>query len=292
MATRVLWRGADLRWVYIGVIIPDLPWIAQRALRVFMPGLNPLDLRLYVVVQATLFCSLILSGCFALFSLAPRKTFFILAFGAFFHLITDALQIKWANGVHFFAPLDWKLVQFAFVWPESLPTYLVTGLGLLYVVWTWRKTAEKPLPISLPSGRRLYGALALLLLYSLIPFFMMGASEAEDNHFVKTLRQVESRQGKPVEFDRAFYQHASPVGKLRIFTGEKLNVVGLKLDDSSQISVRGVFLDAQTVQVKDYRLHPSAFRGNASYLGLGLIAVIWGRGGWLFWRERWRTVKL
>jgi len=283
LATRGLCRDADLRWVYVGAIVPDLPWILQRALRFFFSALNPLDLRLYVIVQATLVFSLILSACFALLSSAPRKTFFILAFGVFFHLILDAFQIKWANGVHLLAPLDWDLFQLALFWPESWPTYFVTGLGLSYVAFTWRKTISEPLPFSLSSARRLYGALALFVVYLLLPFSLMDASEANDNHFVQTLRHLESRTGKPIAFDRAYYEHASPAGKLRISTGEKLDVVGLNVAYSARVSVRGRFLDPKTIQVDAYHVHLPHFRDNASYLGLGLIALIWGWSGFCLW---------
>lgn len=291
LLTRSLCRDADLRWVYVGAIIPDLPWILQRTLRVFLPNLDVLDLRLYAVVQATLFCSLILSASFSLLSPFPRKTFFILSFGSFFHLIVDAFQIKWANGVHLFAPFDWHLLQFAFVWPERLPTYGVTLLGLIYVVFTWRKIALKPFPLSFTKQQSLLVSLLLGGLYFLLPLFLMGAAEAKDNHFVQTLRNLESRKGKVVEFDRAFYRHGSPEGTLQIFTGESLQVVGLRLDHSSSISVRGIFLDANTVDVKAYELHRGDFRDNATYLGLLLIVVLWACSLFKMWRAPWRSVN-
>ncbi len=221
----------------------------------------------------------------------PRKTFFILSFGSFFHLILDAFQIKWANGVHLFAPFDWDLLQFAFVWPERLPTYGVTLLGLIYVGFTWRKTVLKPLPLSLPKEKSLIASFLLLGLYFMLPLFLMGAAESKDNHFVQTLRNLESRKGKVIEFDRAFYRHGSPEGTLKIFTGESLQVVGLRLHHSSSISVRGIFLDAHTVEVKAYELHQGYFRDNATYLGLLLIVVLWVYSLFKVWRVPWRSVS-
>ncbi len=291
LVTRRLCRDADLRWVYLGAIIPDLPWILQRILRIFLPSLNVLDLRLYVVVQATLFFSLILSAALACLSPLPRKTFFILSFGSFFHLILDAFQIKWANGVHLFVPFDWSLFQFAWVWPESLSTYGVTLLGLIYVGMTWWKTTLKPFPISLTGWKPLFVALLCVGLYLLLPLFLMGAAEAKDNHFVQTLRNLESRKGKVIEFDRAFYRHGSPEGTLQIFTGELFQVVGLKLNHSSSISVRGVFLDSQTVEVWAYELHSGFFRDNATYLGLLLILLLWTWGLFKPWWALRRSVR-
>lgn len=278
LLTRRLCRDADFRWIYLGAVIPDVPWIFQRIISRLLPDLNLLDLRLYAVVQATLFFSLILSGGVALLTKGSRKTFFILGFGVFFHLILDAVEVKWANGVHLFAPLDWRLFQFALTWPDALPTNVVTGIGLIYVALNWRKTGGAP-PVRFNSVRHLYGGVCILVVYFLLPFFFLNASEAEDNHFVKTLRQVENRQGKPIEFDRAFYQYESSDGKLRVFNGEELNLVGLELRRSAQLSIRGVFLDSNTVEVNEYHLHSPHFRDNASYLGLSLIAILWGWSG-------------
>ena len=203
-----------------------------------------------------------------------RKTFFILGFGVFFHLILDAFEVKWANGVHLFAPLDWRLFQVALTWPGALPTNVVTGIGLIYVVLLaedW-ECASRPFELckaSLLRGLHLGGLF-------FVAFLFLNASEAEDNHFVKTLRQVENRQGKPIEFDRAFYQYENSDGKLGVFNGEELNLVGFELGRSAQLSICGVFLD---FEVSEYHLHSPHFRDNASYLGLSLIAILWGWSG-------------
>ena len=67
LASKALFRKADLKWVYIGLIIPDVPWIAQRLIRIFPFDVDLYDLRLYFIIQASLIFCLILS--FALASL-------------------------------------------------------------------------------------------------------------------------------------------------------------------------------------------------------------------------------
>ena len=72
MATHEVPRDADHRWMYLGCVIPDLPWILQRILLVAVPGIDPYALRAYLVVQASFFgyllacaakhCSLTASG--------------------------------------------------------------------------------------------------------------------------------------------------------------------------------------------------------------------------------------
>ncbi len=281
LLTRGVLRDVDLRWVYIGAIISDLPWILPRRFRTISPGLDLLDLRLYVIVQATLFFSLILSAAFALMSTFPLKNFFVLGFGSFVHLFLDAFQIKRANGVHFFAPFDWRLTQFAFFWPDSIPTYFITALGFLYLLLNWKKSAQGPWPLQIKAKRQVCGAVMLLGLYFLLPLALMRAPEAKNNHFAKTLREVDARPGKPIEFDRAFYRHDPSPGKLLSFHGEVFEVVGLRLDHSGLISIRGVFIDQNTVQVKDYNLHSSYFRDNVTYVGLALIVFLWAWSGFL-----------
>ncbi len=74
VATRSLLRGADLRWICLGCVIPDLPWILQRVVwRLNLAVLSPYDLRLYVIVQSSLIACLVLCGAFAMLSVEPRR---------------------------------------------------------------------------------------------------------------------------------------------------------------------------------------------------------------------------
>ncbi len=292
IATRSIFRNADLRWIYLGAIIPDLPWILQRIVRFVSTSLDIFDLRLYAIVQATFFFSLILSGFFSLISTAPLKNFMVMGFGAFLHLFLDAIQIKWANGVHFLAPFNWQLTQFGYFWPDSIPTYLITGAGAVYFVLNWRKSMNQPWSVIIKSKSRLYGAGAVLGLYFVLPFLFLSMPEASNNHFVKTLREVEARPGKPIEFDRAVYQYEAPNGKLHSFHGEVFELVNFTLDYSTLLSIRGEFIDQHTIQVNAHNVHSSYFRDNASYLGLFLVAYLWGQSGFLAFRKKRQQIRV
>lgn len=273
LATQSFLKDADLRWVYLGAIIPDLPWIFQRIFRLFSE-VDLLDLRLYALIQASLFFSLILSGAFSLLSIRPRKTFLILASGAFFHLLFDAFQIKWANGVHFFAPFSWHLTQFAFVWPESFVSYAVTAFGFVYICYHWLNTLNSPSPFCLKPTKNLIASVVVILIYLLLPFVLLDRPENRNNHFVKTIRSVENRKGKPVEIDRAYYLVQGSEKMLKVFSGERIKVKGVNLQSSAVISIQGQFTDKNEISVSDYHIH-SIFRDLASYVGLGLIATLW-----------------
>ena len=103
LVSRTLVRNADLKWVYIGAIIPDLPWILQRVVMMGPAHIDAYDMRLYAITQASLFLCLIISSALAALSTHFGRTFVILGLGSLFHLLLDAFQIKWANGVHLLA---------------------------------------------------------------------------------------------------------------------------------------------------------------------------------------------
>jgi len=45
-ATRAVLRGADLKWVFVGCVIPDIPWIIQRVVIFADLGISLYDLRI------------------------------------------------------------------------------------------------------------------------------------------------------------------------------------------------------------------------------------------------------
>jgi hypothetical protein len=96
LATRAVAPATDLKWNYLGCIVPDVPWMLQR---------------LYGIVQATLAMSLCLILAFASLATEPGRAFSIVAGNAWLHLLLDTIEIKWANGVHLLAPFDWRLTS-------------------------------------------------------------------------------------------------------------------------------------------------------------------------------------
>ena len=276
LMTRAVLRGADLKWIYLGCVIPDIPWIMQRLLRILLHHISPYDLRLYAMIQASLCFSLILCASFALLSTRLGRTLIILGAGALLHLLLDACQIKWANGVHLMAPFDWHLTKFGLFWPEDMPTHLLTGFGLVYVAVSWRPAiSPSPDPAFRPAPKRVGMAVMLLALYAALPLICLDAPEAADNHFIKTLRDRQARPGKQVEFDRAAYIYAPSGSVLRIFTGETLPVDGISLKKSASVSVRGRFVSDKRLQVREYHVHHTGLRDMASYVGLALVAGLW-----------------
>ena len=284
-----------LPWILLGCVVPDAPWILQRVVKqlpagVLPFGIDPFSLRLYCIVQASLVLCLLLSAGLA--QLAPERlvVFQILAASSLLHLLLDATEIKWGNGVHLFAPVSWRLLRFDLFWPESEIVTLLTGLGLvLSLFWlarAWRKrpAAEPPsrLLTLTPERTQRLGILGvMLLLYGLLPLALLDGPARAGNHSVDAFRSRwdDGRQHASVEMYRAHYI-VDDQGESALWTmdDKPLRVSGLRLPESTRVSVRGVLLDAETIRVDEWHQHAPS-RDLASYAGLAIVGLAWLHAG-------------
>lgn len=283
--TRAAIPGADLKWVWAGCILPDLPWILQRLVEGRIPGLMAFDLRLYAVVQSSLFVTLLGAGALSLLSRRPGRTFATLALGAVLHLLLDATETKWANGALIFAPISWELLSFGFYWPDSWTSHLLTLLGAAHVAHAaWKSRRLRPALVPLPR----YGTLAagLCAVYMLLPLAFLERAAAEDLHHVATLRGDVARSGRPIEIDRGQVLAADAAGAvIRPGTGPSLAVIAAGLGDARTVSVRGRFVDHDTIRATALHVHAAGQRDRLTIAGL-LIVLAW----WVVWA--WRAGAL
>ena len=272
---RTLYPQVDVRWILLGCLIPDVPWIFQRIFRVFFPFLDLYDLRLYAIVQSSFFECVILCSVFGILSSTPRQVFFILSLNSLLHLLLDALQIKWANGVHLFAPFSWSLVNVGWFWPESVVNYVLTTFGLGWMIWFMWKRWPTTILFRKPSVGSLGGASSLLLVYMISPIFFLQGPLLADNHFVHTIQNIQHREGKLIEFDRIPYSKGIDQDQLQTWAEETLMVSGPQSTQSGTVSIRGHFENSKTVNIHQIHEHSWWFRDGASLLGLSLFLVIW-----------------
>lgn len=274
LATRAILPGATLAWIYLGCILPDVPWILQRILKGLELSLDPYAMRLYGAAQASLVLCLLLGAAFASLAPKPRRVFAILALGSLFHLLLDSLQTKWGNGVHLFAPFDWSLLNFELFWPESPITLLLTLSGLIWLVLFWRQATAEPPELRLGFSHLLLAA-AWLTLWLVLPLALMDGPRRADNYSVLTLEERTLRPGRSVELHRADWVPDEPSGYLLTLAGEPLRTEGLEFERFTRVSVRGVFVDDETVRVTDFHVHRATMRDVASYVGLLGICLTW-----------------
>jgi len=275
LASRAALPDVDLKWVYLGCVIPDVPWILQRAARVVTPGIDPFALRSYVIIQASLLGCLVMSAAVALLSRNGWSVFAVLGGNAILHLGLDAMQTKWGNGVHFFVPFSWDLTNWGLFWPESMPTYVLTAFGLLYIAWHWRASTNEPVMLVRPGIPKLIGIFVLFGTYFLGPLFLLQQPIKADAHSLKTLSDSPGRTGRSVEMDRAGYVRDQGEYFLVKF-GERVEVEKLRVPAPATVSIQGRFVSRSTVHVSRLHVHPGGLRDYPSYLGLGLIFVLWG----------------
>jgi len=272
----------DLKWVYVGCVVPDVPWILQRAAAGLFPSLDLFDLRLYAIVQSSFVFCVVLSLTLTLLASDPRGVFTILTLNSFLHLVLDACETKWANGVHFFAPFSWKLTNWRLFWPESFPIYLLTALGLAFCLWQWKASTSTQFKICFRTQPKHIALAVLLLFYLTAPALLMDGPYRADNHFVRTMKEKSDRTDRYVEFDRP-YCHTRGHDRVIYPYGERIALVDEKDLPHASISVRGRFLDTTTVKVLEVHDHSGLPRDQLSYLGLGLIAGVWTVAGYRSW---------
>ncbi len=270
-------RDIDPKLIGLGCLLPDVPWILQRLGTGLEIGSDPYTTRLYFIAQASLFVTLCLCGALAFLSQKPREVFLILGVNAFLHLLLDSLQTKLANGVHFFAPISWDLWNVGWFWPDSMPTYILTGCGVLYLIWKWSAAVNQPIPFYQRSPLKIGLSLTMLVLYFVLPYGLLDGPRQADNHFVRTLEEKDLRKGKPIEFDRVTYRKTSSEGAVETFSGERITVSTPRLDHSTTISARGTFSAQNKVKFQEIHEHTGGLRDTSSILGILLLIAMWGQ---------------
>lgn len=277
--SRGILGGVDPRWVATGCVLPDLPWIGQRALLMLGTEPNVYDLRLYTAVQASVFFTLVLCGVLALVARRHWMVLLVLSANSLAHLVLDGLQTKWANGVHLLAPFSWSLWSADLFWPEHPVTVGLTAAGVAWAAWELRRSGEpaESTAIFRVSPGRAAAAAVLFVAYLAGPWAFLDEMQETDAHFVDTLRDRDERTGRYVEFDRVTLR-TEPDTVLQTFAGE-VAATRVGHEAAGTVSVRGRFVTPDTVAVEDLHAHWPTFREGSSMGGLLVVVGLWLLGG-------------
>jgi hypothetical protein len=270
LTSKAVFRPADIKWIGLGCLIPDLPWISQRLVHP-LHIVDPVDLRLYVIVQSGLFFSLLFAAAVSLQVRNSSKIFLLLGFNCLLHLLLDPTQIKWANGTHLLSPFSWQLTTFGWYWPEQLPSLLLTLAGLIiFPLFAWKDRHREILFIR--ERKRQSAGFLLLALYLLVPLILLKGPLAADNHFTATL-QSSNRTGAFIEIDRKPYHAATQT--ISTLADEQLKIQGDNLPKhDTRISIQGKFTDNNTILISKYHVH-SPMRDIYSKIGISMLLASW-----------------
>lgn len=278
LATRLSLPSFDPRWMLLGCVLPDVPWIVQRVLGSLPVSPDPYALRLYLVVQASLLFTLLAAGALALLARRRGLAFATLGVGALVHLLLDGVETKWGNAPHLIAPFSWAGFELDLFWPDHPASYLLAGLGLLYLPFAWRRARRTGPPLDLTSPARTVGAGALLALYLAVPPLLAPGAFRADAHFVRTLSGADEPPGTHVELDRARYRAGHGGGHVLTFAGERLALARpLPVGEDATVSVRGRFTDEGRLAVTGYHVHDPFARDLLTLVALAGIAAVWLR---------------
>lgn len=286
LASRSIAPDVDLRIVYLACVVPDVPWILQRAAITLAPDVDRAELMLRGGVQSSLLFCLILSASLALTMRRSLAAFTVLAIGSLFHLLLDITQIKWGRGAILFAPFDWQLVSLDWAWPENPIFQLATIASLGFVVLTWRSVDHREV-LRGWSAKRHLAALGLLAVYAAAPAYLTGELLAADVYYSQTLSDSTDRTGKPVAFDRApISVNGEGIAEVELYTGERLHITGVDPREGSLVSVRGIFSGEKTIRADEAHFHPPHTRIAASIAGLALVLAIWMQSFFVWYLRR------
>jgi hypothetical protein len=268
--SRIAFGKDQLLWVVIACILPDVPWIVQKCC-LSLGLFDPYDLRLYCIAQASLFFCLFLCGALACCTRPTGKIFLILSGNCLFHLLLDAVEIKWGNGVHIAAPVSWKMLHLDQFWPDHPLVIGFTAAGFVYLLFSWRHLVASRIQLQVPGKIKTSVGVLLFACYMLGPLFFLQQLEQTDTNYIHTLREKDQRPGKTIEFDRVSYFAEQQT--LQTFSGERIIVTGSQPTTSGRVSFSGHFLTPTSFVSVGHKYHRDQ-RDLASLVGLFMACTL------------------
>lgn len=279
--TRAVSRKVDPRWVALGLLVPDLPWIFQRLIHLVHPAAPVIDVRAYVVVMSTPVFCILLSAFFSLLVRNSAIVFAVLTLESLFHEFLDCFQAKGGVGVPFLGPFNWT----SFSWPafpmdgwvSNLLTLSGVVMVLLLLLGKWKyPTTIRPAR----SGWHWRTPLVATFLasYCIAPLAFKEAAIRGNVHDLAVWRGDLPRTGMQIHFDRANYVPGATPGEGGItddFNEQPIRIIGIEEDQPSLVSTVATFADDSTLFVTDYVVHPPGRRFWYSIVGLVGVFLIW-----------------
>lgn len=283
-ATRFVWARVELLWIFMGIVIPDLGWITQRVAKHLPLDISRYDLLGYATVQSSFAVCLIVCAAIAVLTSRPARVFLILALSVLFHLLIDASEVKWANGVLLFAPFFWKFTSWNLFLQDGILSIVLTMASFVYLVKIWKTgIGEVSRSLFQITRRSVIACLVLLAMYLSAPLLMINKPHEANLYDLATLQGVETRSGKSVTLDRVYFDAEN--SSVKIYTGETIRVLDLEVKDRSLVSLRGTFVSPMVLQVDESLIHHPWLRDTFAKVGLLAFFLFVAHAAFTLYRE-------
>lgn len=271
--TSAIFPRVDLRWILLGTIIPDIPWILRRLIT-FVTTVDGNLVSIYASLQSSFLLCILLSAGISLLTTHPLRVFWALFAAVVGHLLLDMVEIKPGNGVLWLVPFSLEDSTFSLVWPEHWFVHGVTLAGSVYALFLFSRNVQWAVCPAWPAGvTRSVTALILIVTYLAIPAALV------DRLGIRSLGEINgsSRVGQPYYVDRMPYRLRGEDAYVLTNSGDEIRIVGTDPVDAEVVSLSGVFIDENTVVVEEIHVNDARFRDYASFFGLLAIVAIWCR---------------
>ncbi len=270
-ATYLLFRPLpwiDLRLLFLGALLPDLPWILNRALGK-LTALDPISLFAYVIPFSTPLVVLLVAACVALFHQRPLTCFWILGTAGLLNIGLDFLQTRPADAPLLLYPFSFR--QYSLQWFSSgdIISYLAVGGSLVCIAFALRYSTQ-PTPFRL---KNLGIVVPLMFGICLLPLFTVEDLIAQNVYALGFASQPEKWEGKLVSLEDPVVEpnvvEVSPSHGLRV------QVMGdVQLQPGDGVTLRGYYRDGKIYPEMIHR-HRRGLRNLFSYTALLIFVAVW-----------------
>ena len=293
-------RTLDLRWLWLGAVLPDVfPRVAAQALYVVPGGheIRSVMLHVYLSFLHTPFSVALMIVALVAVARGRGMAAFGLAFGAVTHFVLDGMQRSYGGGSSLLYPFDVALYSWPVCWYENPGTYVaVPALGA-YLVWMLvrgRPLRRDPPFRGLSAGVGGVAGASLVLCFAL-PFAFFGTAVEHNLRHAAFALDPAKFEGEAIELTAVAVTADDPDDPvdddyLYVDAGpEPVPVLAALLpgvEPGDHVSVRGTYLHGE-LQPDVFFVHDYPYKRAVSQVGAVFLALLW----WPSLRAQWRRSR-
>ncbi len=262
------WR-IDLRLLFLGALLPDLPWILSRVLKTLTP-LDPINLSAYLIPFSTPLVVLLVAACIALLHQRPLTCFAILGTAGLLNIVLDCLQTRPVSGPLLLYPLSFHRYSLHWFWPEDIISYVAVGVSLVCMAFAMRRPIG-PTPFRLRNLRLVVSLLFGICVLTVLTHKPLIAQNVYNLGFAS---QPENWEGQWVTLEsrRVVDRNLVEVERSR---GLRVQIKGdVELYPGEVVSLGGFYRDGKIYTEMVHR-HRRGLRNLFSYVALLIFVAVW-----------------